>query len=90
MAKKNKYLNELEVETQAMEKEVKAAIAPVVEKIKEELVDFDAWFASRAARIDTHHYKEIIMADMKARGVAMQNSLAKFDEALGKYGIKLK
>lgn len=58
--------------------------------VQEQLVDFDAWFSSRSKQIAGHHYKEIIMADMKARGVAMMNSMAKFDEALAKYGIKLK
>jgi hypothetical protein len=87
MAKSNKYLEKLEEEASLLENKVKQA---VVAEAKKELVDFDAWFAARAARIPLHHYKEIILADMKARGVAMMNEMHKFDEALAKYGIKLK
>jgi len=86
----NKIMQEIEAEAAAVKSKVKQALAPVEAEIKEEVVSFDAWFASRKARIDLHHYKEIIIADMKARGVAMQNTMVKFDEALAKYGIKLK
>ena len=59
-------------------------------KIVEIKVSFDVWFASRGNKIPTQHYKEIILADMKARSIAMVNTMAKFDEALEKYGVRLK
>lgn len=52
-------------------------------------VDFDAWYAMRAARIPKHHHKEIIKADFKARGLQQQESVKDFDAALEKYGVKL-
>lgn len=52
-------------------------------------LDFDAWFAARAARIPRHHRKEILRADFTARGLGQCESLADFDAALNKYGIKL-
>jgi hypothetical protein len=57
-------------------------------KVKDaEKVDFDAWFAMREPKIPSHHHKEIIKADFKGRGLGQHESLARFDEALKKYGI---
>ena len=90
MAKKMKNLKDMESEVESMAQEVKEAPAEMKAAVQQPLVEFDAWFASRKSKIDGHHYKEIIMADMKARGVAMLNTMKAFDEALAKYGIKLK
>jgi len=54
-----------------------------------DLVEFDSWWALRSPKIPRHHYKEIIKADMKARGMQKLATLAQYDEALAKYGIKL-
>jgi hypothetical protein len=51
--------------------------------------DFDAWFASRQPKIPRHHRKEILRADFTARGLGQCESLADFDAALNKYGVKL-
>ncbi len=52
-------------------------------------LDFDAWYASRQARIPKQHRKEILRADFTARGLGQCESLADFDAALNKYGVKL-
>lgn len=52
-------------------------------------LDFDAWYAARAARIPKHHRKEILRADFTARGLGQCESLADFDSALNQYGVKL-
>lgn len=52
-------------------------------------LDFDAWFSMRTAQIPPQHHKEIIKADFKGRKVPMMATVAEFDEALTKYGIKL-
>lgn len=51
-------------------------------------VDFDAWYASRGAIIPRQHYKEILKADFKARGLSTIETMEMFDEALRKYGVK--
>jgi len=58
--------------------------------VKVPLVSFEVWYVTRKNKIPVHHYKEILLADMKARGVAMINTMSAFDAALEKYGIKLK
>lgn len=60
--------------------------APVAEEL---LVEFDAWFASRASKIPTQHHKEILKADFKARGLGQMASLEQYDDALKRYGVKL-
>jgi hypothetical protein len=52
-------------------------------------VDFDAWFALRKNKIPAHHHKEIIKADFKGRGLGQLETMANFDAALKKYGLKL-
>lgn len=61
-----------------------AAPAPEVHK-----VDFDGWYGARASRIPAHHHKEILRADFKGRKVPVMASMAEFDEALKKYGVRL-
>jgi len=65
------------------------APAPLVKAKEVEKVDFDTWFAMRQAKIARQHHKEIIQADFKARGVKDSESVADFDAALRKYGVKL-
>ena len=80
-------MEELQKIEQEIKEEVQKVIAPIVQEVT---ISFDAWFAARKKAIPAHHYKEIILADMKARGTSLVNTMANFDAALAKYGIKLK
>ena len=53
-------------------------------------VSFDEWYMMRSAGIPKIHRKEILRADFKGRGLGAKADLAQYDEALGKYGVKLK
>jgi len=53
-------------------------------------MDFDAWWAMREKSIPRQHLKEIILADIKARKLSLNETMKTYDEALGKYGVKLK
>lgn len=52
-------------------------------------VDFDVWHTLRKGRIPRQHHKEILKADFEARGLGQEESMADYDAALGKYGVKL-
>lgn len=52
-------------------------------------VDFNVWFAMREKKIPGQHLREIIAADFKGQGLSMRETLAAFDAALAKYGVKL-
>jgi len=54
-----------------------------------ETYEFDVWWVLRQDKIPGHHMKEVIKADMKARGLSDKESLEDFDVALKQYGIKL-
>ena len=87
MAKKNKQAKSMELEA------AKEAIAPE-EKIEvieaeEPKIDFDGWWSLRKDAIPAIHKKEIIEADFKARKLKDMATIAEFDAALKKYGIKL-
>jgi len=84
MVKKNKQAKDLELE--AADEVSAPQEAEVVETPK---VEFDAWYAARAAVIPAIHKKEIIKADFKGRKVPMVATMSDFDEALRKYGVKL-
>ena len=77
MAKKDKAILPIK------EPEVEITQEPV------ELVEFETWFASRGPKIPRHHYREILKADFKARGLKDMASMKDFDEALTMYGVKL-
>jgi len=53
-------------------------------------ISFDAWWAVVQKKMPHHHHKEIVMADFKARGLSTQESADAFNNALAKYGVKLK
>lgn len=98
MAKKNKYRQEIQVSqdgvSQSVEisEEVEEATPEVVEAPKRAeapKVEFDGWWALRNHQIPALHKKEIIKADFKGRKVPMVATIAEFDEALKKYGVKL-
>ncbi len=58
-------------------------------KAEEPKVEFDAWYASRSSVIPPIHKKEILKADFQGRKVSMVATMAEFDEALKKYGVRL-
>jgi arginine/lysine/ornithine decarboxylase len=59
-------------------------VAPLQPKI-----DFDAWWALVENKIPTHHNREVIKADFRGRGLSSQETMQAYNEALGKYGLKL-
>lgn len=54
-----------------------------------EKIDFDSWWASNMAKIPAQHRKEIILADMKGRGLSDKETAEAYKKALAQYGIKL-
>lgn len=78
-------------EAQEMIEEAVEESAPEQEPVaaEEPKVEFDGWYASRRDAIPAIHKKEIIKADFKGRKVPMVSTMADFDEALKKYGVKL-
>jgi len=75
------------MEAKKREESLKKA-APKKKEDKE--VGFDQWHASRVSAIPAVHRKEILRADFKGRGLDGKATIAKWDEALEKYGVKLK
>lgn len=74
-----------EIETVEETPQIEAEPAPA----QAEKVQFDSWWAIRSSVIPAIHKKEIIKADFKGRKVEMDSTMAKFDEALKQYGVKL-
>jgi hypothetical protein len=68
-------------------KKTKEQQMPLVEEVP--TVGFDVWFAMREKKIPGQHLREIIWADFKGRGLSNKETLADYDMALAKYGIKL-
>lgn len=90
MAKKNKREVEAVEEAAVNDASVEEAAAEeVAVEAAPELVDFETWFAMREARIPGHHHREILKADFNARKVPALATMAQFDAALEKYGVKL-
>ena len=81
----------LEVEVALQEQPKKAVKSAPKSPLKKEesKIDFDSWFAQRSAKIPAQHHREILKADFKARGVGEEATMAEYDNALNKYGIKL-
>ena len=52
-------------------------------------VEFNVWFAMREKKIPAQHLREIIWADFRGRGLSDKETLATYDDALAKYGVKL-
>ncbi len=79
-------VEEIETVEETPQVEAEAVQAPKAEAVK---VEFDGWWAARSSQIPAVHKKEIIKADFKGRKVPMVSTMADFDEALKKYGVKL-
>lgn len=84
MGKKDRQAKAMELA--AAEKAVEAAPEVQAEEPK---VDFDGWYALRKHLIPAIHKREILLADFKARKVPAEATMAEFDKALKKYGVKL-
>lgn len=52
-------------------------------------IDFNVWYAMREKKIPAQHLREIIWADFKGQGLSNKETLATYDAALAKYGVKL-
>lgn len=94
MSKKNKQAKnmELDVVEQAMNEapeEKEAVVEQPRKRAEAPKVEFDGWYAARRHSIPAIHKKEILQADFKGRKVPMVATMAEFDEALKKYGVKL-
>lgn len=86
MAKrKSKKEVDLAAEIKAME-DAKRKAAPVKQ---DKRMSFDSWYHQRKHKIPAQHLKELIWADMAARGVKKEATMEEFDKALGLYGVKL-
>lgn len=85
MAKKNRYRHNSEQSLPVQNQPAAEEAAPMPEQ---EIFEFDVWWVLRQAKIPAHHMKEVIKADMRARGVSDKETLECFDKALKDYGIK--
>lgn len=85
MAKKKK---DLRVEIKEMEAKKREETTPVA--AAEKRVTYDSWYHQRKKQFAKCHSKEVIWADMSARGIKGKQTMGEFDKALELYGIKLK
>lgn len=88
MAKKDKLMEEIKKMEAAAREQAAAQAAPATKGPN--AISFDMWHMQRAKEIPAHHMKEIIWADFKGRGLSNKESAEVYDEALAKYGVKLK
>lgn len=87
MAKKASKEKEVDLaaEIKKME-EAKRKAAPVA---KNRVVSYDSWYHQRKHKIPKQHTKEVIWADLAARGAKSSATVEEFDKALELYGVKL-
>ena len=78
----------LKDEIKEMESKKRLESTPVTPAEKK--VSFDSWFHQRKSQIAKCHLKEIILADMTARGLTQEATMGEYDKALELYGVKLK
>lgn len=88
-----KKMAEMELKAQikqAEDKKRQEAINKAAPKsLKEKKMAYDSWYAMRSQSIPKHHLKEVIWADFRGRGLSKEEACSAYDEALGKYGVKL-
>lgn len=91
MSKKSRKNWGLEAKPEDMEQDAQDDGDDILEEETpgEPRLEFDSWWAMRFDKIPAHHYKEIVKADMRARGLGHSESATTFDKALAKYGISL-
>ena len=84
MAKKNQ-----EVDMQSI-KEYERAMRAKTEQPEENKVEFDQWWVIRSTELKQPvHIKEILRADAKARGLAKEESVSRWDWAAKQFGLTL-
>jgi hypothetical protein len=71
------------------EKQERAPVRPPVHRPVQSKINFDAWWAMMSKKLPPQHYKEIVKADFMAQGLTMFETIATFNAALAKYGVKL-
>lgn len=96
MARKKKSERELAIanEIKKMEvanKEEAAKLAPRPQSQPDaESISFDIWWMGFIRKVKIRpSYKEVIIADFKARGLTMQEKQEDYDKAIELFGIKL-
>lgn len=89
MGKKHRQAKEMELDAVEIAEEAAEAVEAAPVKAEQPKLDFDGWHAMRKHLIPAVHKKEILKADFKARKVPALATVAEFDEALKKYGVKL-
>lgn len=52
-------------------------------------VEFNVWYAMREKKIPGQHLREILWADFKGQGLTNKETVADYDAALLRYGVKL-
>lgn len=68
-------------------KKFKELPVSIVEQVP--TVEFNVWFAMREKKIPAQHLREIIWADFAGQGLSKRETVANYDAALAKYGVKL-
>lgn len=86
MAKK-KTNKELDLAAEIKKMEDAKRVAAPTKQDKE--VSFSSWYHQRKASIPKQHLKEVIWADMVARGLKEMATMKEYDKALELYGVKL-
>ena len=66
--------------------EVKPVMRAVAQPAK---IDFDAWWAMNEKKIPVQHRKEIVLADMRARGLGLRETVQSYNDALKRYGVRV-
>ena len=88
MTNEKGMIDKVKLDAQIKEMEAakrKAVVAPI-----DAPVSFDSWFHQRSPQIHKMHAKEIILADMQARGLKDTATMVEYDAALKLYGVDLK
>lgn len=85
MSDKNITTKELKAKIKKMEEDKRKE--SIKHLPKERKVSFDSWHHQRAHKIPKMHVKEIILADFKARGLGLSETMEDYDNALKLYGV---
>jgi hypothetical protein len=87
MSKEKKSEQSQELNAKAIKEMELSKRAPVVDLT--EKVEFDYWWALRKDQLNQPaHLKEIVLADMKGRGLSKEESLDSWDKAARIFGLK--
>lgn len=71
-------------------KEYEKAMRAKAEQPDEQKVEFDQWWVLRSAELKQPvHIKEILRADAKARGLAKEEPVARWDWAAKQFGLTI-